>query len=97
MQAIFFCGCSCAAKAGAAMAPRAAIAMALDRRPVVISRSIIGLQAGHDVGGEHCALDHHAGYVEGTFEYIALGGLGHRAVAVEIAIPFTIFSIGRCL
>ena len=44
---------------------------------------------------EHVALDHHAWNVERTLEEVALGGLSHSSVAVEIAIPLAVLSIGE--
>ena len=52
-------------------------------------------ECGENVVDEVDGFDEHSRNVEGTFEYVALGGLGDCSVAVEIAEPFRIFVVGQ--
>ena len=47
--------------------------------------------------GKFNGLCHHARNVERALEEIALRGLRHGAIAVEIAIPLAVFLVGHAL
>ena len=48
-----------------------------------------------DVVAQEMGLNHHPRNVERTFEEIAFGGLRHRSVAMQIAIPLAVFRVGE--
>ena len=44
---------------------------------------------------EHIRLNEHARHMERTFEDVTLGRLSHRAVAMQIAVPFAVLVVGE--